>query len=146
MGTQMDDNNSPSGTPTRKKRLMVVDDERDIIESVKSALKAHYWVDTANDALEALRAFKVRYYDLILLDYRMPKIDGAELYREIIRMDPMQKICFITAYDDLNIRMSRLQHGGNLNSVFHEDLLFPVLRKPFDTATLMAKIESILGQ
>jgi CheY-like chemotaxis protein len=131
---------------TRNKRILVVDDESDITESIKSALKTHYWVDTAGSALEGLRSYKPRFYDLILLDYRMPNIDGAEFYQEIKMLDPSQKICFITAHEGLDIRMKNLLRRDSINSLFHEDVMFPLIKKPFDTARLLAKIVSIIGE
>lgn len=128
----------------RRKHILIVDDERDITESMKSALKAHYWVDMAGNALDALRMFKPHFYDLILLDYRMPQIDGAELYQEIMRLDPRQKICFITAFEELNARIEHLQRKSAGDSIFHEDVTFPVLKKPFDTATLLANISRLI--
>ncbi|TLY05041.1 MAG: response regulator, partial [Thaumarchaeota archaeon] len=89
----------PNSDSARKKRILVVDDERDITESIKSALKDRYWVDTAGSALDGLRSYKPHFYDVILLDFRMPNIDGAEVYQEIKKMDPKQQVCFITAYE-----------------------------------------------
>jgi len=136
----------PNSDSARKKRILVVDDERDITESIKSALKDRYWVDTAGSALDGLRSYKPHFYDLILLDFRMPNIDGAEVYQEIKKMDPKQQVCFITAYEGLDNRMTNLQWRNTVNSVFHEDVMFPLLKKPFDTAALLAKIASIIGQ
>lgn len=131
----------------RKKRILIVDDERDITESIKSVLRArNFWVDTAGNALDALRAYKPHFYDLILLDFRMPNIDGAEFYQEIKKIDPRQKICFITAYEGLDKRIMNLQWRNSVNSVFHEDVVFPMLKKPFDTAALLAKITSIIEE
>lgn len=61
----------PNSGSARKKRILVVDDERDITESIKSALKDRYWVDTAGSALDGLRSYKPHFYDLILLDFRL---------------------------------------------------------------------------
>lgn len=99
-----------TSSPTSKKRILVVDDERDITESIKSALKDRYWVDTAGSALDGLRCYKPHFYDLILLDFRM---------------HPKQKVCFITAYKGLDKRMTNLQWRNTVNSVFHEDVHIP---------------------
>jgi CheY-like chemotaxis protein len=142
----MADFQQPTISSSRKKRILVVDDERDITESISSALKVDYWVDSAGSALDCLRSYKTHFYDLILLDFRMPNIDGAEVYQEIKRMDPKQKICFITAYEGVDKRMTNLQSRNTVNSLFHEDVVFPMLKKPFDKAELMAKIRSIIGE
>jgi two-component system, OmpR family, response regulator ChvI len=54
-----------------------------------------------NDPLLALRSFKPRYYDLVILDIRMPDMNGFELYREIRRKDNGVKVCFLTAVNEL---------------------------------------------
>ena len=59
----------------RKKCIMLVDDERDIADAI-TALRDKYFVETYGNPAEALRAYKIGFYDLILLDYRMPVMDG----------------------------------------------------------------------
>ena len=54
---------------------MLVDDERDIADAI-TALRDKYFVETYGNPAAALRAYKIGFYDLILLDYRMPVMDG----------------------------------------------------------------------
>lgn len=54
-------------------------------------------MDTFNDPQEALSSYKSDYYDLVILDIKMPKMDGFELYDEIKKKDPQAKFCFLTA-------------------------------------------------
>jgi DNA-binding NtrC family response regulator len=136
--------NSTPSTSSRKKRILVVDDERDITESIKAALKAQYWVDVGNSS-QALASYKPRFYDLILLDYRMPNVDGIAFYEHVKSIDPKQKICFMTAYEEFHTRIANLKWRNRVNSLFQEDITLPVLKKPFDTATLMTMISGILG-
>jgi CheY-like chemotaxis protein len=60
----------------------------------------NYWLpvkaDTFNDPQEALSNFKPGYYDLVILDFKMPKMDGFELYEKIKERDDKAKICFLT--------------------------------------------------
>ena len=56
-------------------------------------------VDTFADPKEALTSFKAGVYDLLLLDIRMPNINGFELYKALNKIDDKPKVCFITAYD-----------------------------------------------
>jgi CheY-like chemotaxis protein len=56
-----------------------------------------FTVDTFNDPMQALKSYKPRLYDLVLLDVIMPKMDGFELYSRLIRMDPGINLCFLTA-------------------------------------------------
>jgi two-component system, OmpR family, response regulator ChvI len=54
-------------------------------------------VDAYEDPFLALRNFKGHSYDLVILDIKMPKLNGFALYREIKRLDKKVKICFLTA-------------------------------------------------
>ncbi|HEU4444022.1 MAG TPA: response regulator [Nitrososphaeraceae archaeon] len=68
-----------------KRRILVVDDDPDITLPVKMALEdiGLFRVDTFNDPKLALSSFKSGLYDLVLLDFRMPKMYGYELYDEM---------------------------------------------------------------
>ena len=78
---------------------MAVDDDPDITLIVKVGLEASglFQVDTFNDPELALSSFKPGLYDLALLDFRMPKMYGHELYDEMKKIDSKLKICFMTA-------------------------------------------------
>jgi DNA-binding response OmpR family regulator len=85
---------------TRKYRILVVDDEVDIGLVMKLGLeKEGFEVDVFNDPEAAKAHFKAGHYDLLLVDIRMPKINGFELYRELLKIDDKTKICFITAFE-----------------------------------------------
>jgi DNA-binding response OmpR family regulator len=82
------------------RRILVVDDERDILNSVKEGLRHRgYDVDGYTDPLEALKDFKAHVYDLLLLDVKMPKVNGFELYKMMMKLDGDVKVCFMTAYE-----------------------------------------------
>jgi two-component system, OmpR family, response regulator ChvI len=82
----------------KKQRILVVDDDPDVSLTMKVALKDEgFEVDTFDSPQLALSSFKPNFYDLILLDIKMPKIDGFELYREIKKRDDKVKVCFLTA-------------------------------------------------
>jgi two-component system, OmpR family, response regulator ChvI len=118
-----------SSTTTKNKsslpyRILLVDDDPDILTTFKAGLEEYGYatVDAFNDSELALSNFKTDYYDLLLLDIRMPKMNGFELYREMekkIEVEQQQqqqqqqqddnanvngkkttvKVCFITAYE-----------------------------------------------
>lgn len=59
--------------------------------------RAGFNVVTFNDPSIALEHFQPDLYDLVLLDIIMPKMDGFELYKQIKKVDPLVKVCFLTA-------------------------------------------------
>lgn len=82
-----------------KNRIFLVDDDADITLTFKNALQEKgYVVDTYNDPLLALSSFSANVYDLILIDIRMPRMNGFELSRKILNIDDRAKVCFITAF------------------------------------------------
>jgi two-component system, OmpR family, response regulator ChvI len=82
-----------------KGRILVVDDDIDITHSFSLALqKDGFIVDTYNDPLIALENFKADLYDLVLLDIKLPKMDGFELYDKVREIDRRVKVCFISGY------------------------------------------------
>ena len=86
-------------------RILAVDDDPDITLTVKVGLEDNsssssngiFEVDTFNDPELALSSFKPGLYDLVLLDFRMPKMDGYELYDKIKNIDNKVKVCFMSA-------------------------------------------------
>lgn len=85
----------------KKYRVMIVDDEQDITTIFKIGLENNrFIVTTFNDPLEALSKFRQGLYDLLILDIRMPGMNGFQLYRKIRDIDNKVKVCFLTAFDE----------------------------------------------
>jgi len=81
-------------------RIFLVDDERDIANSLKSGLERKgFTVDAFTDPQEALAKYKPGVYDLLLIDIRMPKLNGFELVREIRKVDTKAEVWFLTAFE-----------------------------------------------
>ena len=80
------------------KRILLVDDEPDIGLSFKIALEDNgFAVDVFDDPEKASTDFKSDYYDLLLLDIKMPNLDGIGFYKRMKEIDKKVKVCFITA-------------------------------------------------
>ena len=80
------------------KKILLVDNEVDITYALTNALENYgFKVDSFNDPFLALDYYQINFYDLIILDIKMPKMDGFELYNKIREKDPQVKICFLTA-------------------------------------------------
>lgn len=81
------------------KKILICEDEKDAQESLKNILlKRKYEVYTASDGKEAIDRSKETKPDLILLDIRMPKLDGLEVAKAIREFNTKTKIIFITAF------------------------------------------------
>ncbi len=80
------------------KRILIVEDESDIIFTLKIILEQNgFVINSFTDPLLALSSFKPHLYDILLIDIKLPSINGFELYREIRKIDDKVKICFLTA-------------------------------------------------
>jgi DNA-binding response OmpR family regulator len=82
-------------------KVLVIDDDLDITTTFREALEGSrsFSVHIYNDPQQALSEFEAGSYDILLLDVRMPYLNGFELYREIKKIDHKVKVCFITAYE-----------------------------------------------
>lgn len=120
------------------KKILVVDDEPDLVAFVKLRLEAHnYSVVTAKDGKEALSVFDKEKPDLVLLDILMPKIDGLKVC-QTIRKDPSKAripIIMLTAKDRSDDIHKAKEVGANGYIV-----------KPFEAATLLFEIKSLLDK
>jgi CheY-like chemotaxis protein len=86
--------------PNRKK-ILVVDDEPDITFTLLAILqKGGYEVSSFNNPLIALQSFKPHYYDLLIIDIKMPEMNGFELYQKLKEKDMHLKVCFLTAVSE----------------------------------------------
>ena len=118
-------------------RIMLVDDEPDINAALSVVLKrGGYDVDTFVNPFIALEKLKPGFYGLIILDVKMPQMDGFELYREMKKVDKKAKICFLTA-SELYYENFRKDKFTSLDKE-----LFII--KPISNAELLKKIDFIL--
>ena len=87
-------------TSNNMRRILVVDDEEDVTLVFELMLrKEGYIVDTFTDPNKALSAFKSGYYDLIILDYRMPGLNGLEFIQNVRKVDRRVKALLLTAWE-----------------------------------------------
>src|SRR5690242_12777599 len=83
-----------------KRRILLIDDDIDITIFFNLVLvDAGFYVDVFNDPVQALSKFKPNYYDLLLIDIRMPKMNGFELLNKLRKKDTKVKVCFITSFE-----------------------------------------------
>jgi len=134
--TEYKKNNSKILTP--RARIMLVDDEPDINTALEVVLtRAGFGVDTFEDPLIALEKTRRTSYDLIILDVKMPNMDGFDLYQEIRKNNEKVKICFITASELFYERLRQKKYMHLDKSLF--------IRKPVSNADLIQRIDSWLN-
>jgi len=119
------------------KRTVVVDDEQDITIILKKALEHHdFAVDTFNGPQAALATFKPLCYDLMMIDIRMPSMNGFDLYRELKKRDSGVRVCFLTAFEI---------HYEDFRKLFSTIDVKAFIRKPVSIANLFNKINAIIA-
>jgi CheY-like chemotaxis protein len=158
-------------------RVMVVDDEKDILRIIKRDLESSFSSSSASEttapnitslpdarqnegpshlgeikekdgdsfmvetftngwnALEALDSHPHDYYDLVLTDIRMPRMNGFELYRKIKEKNPLMKIVFITAFE-----INKEEFSKVLPSIDVKDFII----KPISMTNLRIKLNEVL--
>jgi two-component system, OmpR family, response regulator ChvI len=122
-------------------RIMVVDDEDDIILELRVVLEDNgFKVDSFNDPLLALENFKPDSYDLLILDIKMPKMNGFELYKQIKKMDDKVKTMFLTALTELQ---EYEEFRKEVFPKFGERYYVP---KPIENEELIKRVSKILSQ
>ena len=118
-------------------KILVVDDEYDIVSSIKKGLTDNgFEVDAYNEPQKALSDFKSNVYDLSLIDFRMPKMNGFELYREIKKKEDGIKVCFFTAFE---------MYYDEFKKIFPALDVKCFIRKPTTIKDLVSHIKSELN-
>lgn len=121
-----------------RKRIFIVDDEPDLASICKMVLEDEgYEVDEFTDSLLALSKFKPGVYELLILDIKMPDMDGFDLYKKIKELDNNVKVCFLTASE-----MYYENYRSKEYSLIEEELF---IHKPIENDELINKIKKIMS-
>jgi DNA-binding response OmpR family regulator len=119
------------------KRVLIVDDEADVNTALREVLELNgFAVDAYEDPLLALENFKPHLYHLLILDIKMPELNGFALYREIKKLDKEAKLCFLTAGE---------MYYGDYSDIFSSLPSNCFIRKPVDNEELIKRITEIIG-
>jgi DNA-binding response OmpR family regulator len=121
----------------KKKKILMIDDEADITFTFKTGLEdtGLFTVDTFNEPQDVLFNFKPGVYDLLLIELRMPKMSGYELYKEIRKIDAEIKVIFLTASESFE----------DFQKVFPTFNMNYYVLKPVEINELIKKVNSIIG-
>ena len=118
------------------KRILVVDDEPDVNITLRKVLEKNgFIVDSYENPFLALDNFKPHYYDLLILDIKMPKMSGFSFYREIKKLDQKMKVCFLTAGE---------MYYGAYSDIFSSLPANCFIRKPITNEELLKHIDEIM--
>ncbi|MFD1020683.1 response regulator transcription factor [Thalassobacillus hwangdonensis] len=113
--------------------VLLVEDESNVAQFVRLELEHEgYEVGVANDGEEAMKAYKEKAWDIILLDWMLPKLDGLEVCRRIRKKSDVP-IIMLTARDYVGDKIAGLDRGAD-----------DYLTKPFDIEELLARIRALL--
>jgi DNA-binding response OmpR family regulator len=118
------------------KTVAIIDDDPDMTTVFGLGLRDEgFEVYTYNDPLEALSQFRPDFYDLLLIDINMPKMNGIDLSIQIMELDTNVKICFITA-GDANIEV--------LRELYPTRSIGCYIKKPVTIETLVRRLKAEL--
>jgi DNA-binding response OmpR family regulator len=121
----------------KNKRILLVDDEHDVNLTISLILEENeFKVDSFTDASQALENFTPGLYDLVMLDVKLPAMDGFSLYEKIKKLDDKVRICFLTAANRTYYEILKKHYPSiNENCVIHI---------PVDCESLLRLIKSVL--
>ena len=118
-------------------RILLVDDEKDIVTVLKASLQKNgYEVDGFSDPRAALANFKKGHYDLVLLDIKMPGMNGFELSRELAKIDDKTRIGFMSAFE-ISLDEARVV-SPTLKALFF-------MRKPISVQKMVEQIRAFVS-
>jgi DNA-binding response OmpR family regulator len=121
---------------TQGKNILIVDDDEDLNNLFKTFLEYDgYKVNTFTDPIDALYSFRKDAYDLVLLDLKMPNLNGLILSQKLKNIDPALLFCFITAHKEFIEHIKR----------YNLDIEKIVIYKPIWLNELRSKVHSLLS-
>ena len=124
------------------KKILLVDNEADITFALENGLENYgFSIDSFNDSMLALNSYKSNFYDLVILDIKMPKMDGFELYNKIKEKDPNVIICFLTASELFYEEFRKIRYvlGEKLGEEYF-------IQKPIKTDDLIQKMNGLINK
>jgi DNA-binding response OmpR family regulator len=118
-------------------KILIVDDEPDLTQVSTLTLEYHgFKVDSFNDPQEALSKYAPGLYDLVILDVKMPKMSGFELYHEIKKKDNNANVCFLTASELYYEEFRKRKYYALDKNLF--------IRKPIENEELVKEINKMI--
>lgn len=118
------------------KSILIVDDDQVILKSLEGVLNMEgYRVDTAGTGQEAIEKFQANFYNLVLLDIKLPDMDGTKLLSKIHQTKPKMMKIMVTGYPELDNAVQSLNLGADA-----------YLMKPVNPKMLLKVVKEKLGE
>lgn len=117
-----------------RRRILVADDEEGIRESINLILGDQFELAYAADGEEALTALADGSFDLLLLDIKMPKLDGLEVLRRLKHRNARTPVLMLTAYQSVELAKEAVRLGAK-----------DYLPKPFEREQILNAVQSALS-
>ena len=122
--------------------VLLIDDEPDSIFTITNILEYNgFKVNSFNDPISALNQYKANFYDLVILDIKMPKMNGFQLCNKLKEKDPKVKICFLTASELFYEKFRKIQF--KLEKTIGENYF---IQKPIKIQDLLERITTIINK
>jgi len=116
-----------------RKRILICDDEEGIRESLNLILEKDYDISFASNGIEAIEHIGKNPTDLVILDIKMPKMDGIETLKQIKKAKPDIKVIIATGYKSVEAATEASKHGAN-----------DYIVKPFESKSVLEAVKKQL--
>lgn len=140
----------PKYNAMRKPKLLIVDDEADMLRLLSRAIRAdiNCDVETVSNAAQALEIFRRSDFDLALVDIRMPGMDGIQLLEELRKLDPGLTIIMMTAYGAIEVAVESIKKGAYdfITKPFEQNDLIRLLQKAIERSLLLRENQQLQQQ
>ena len=115
----------------KKGKIVIVDDEKGVRESVKMILKDDYNLSIFTQAEEALKEFREDMADVVLLDIKMPGMNGIELLKRLKEIDEDIEVIMITGYGTLDSATEAMRYGASayINKPFNRNEFLEIIKE-----------------
>lgn len=113
--------------------VLIVDDDSEICETLADVLEMEgFYVDTAKEGEEGIKKAKEKFFEVVLMDIKMPGMNGAEAFKEIKKISPRTGAIIMTAYAVEALIKKAIN-----------DCAFGVIYKPFEMERMLDRIEKV---
>lgn len=131
-------------------KILVIDDEVDMLMLLKIIIEDNtdYEVETTNSPAEGIKLFKEKDFDLVISDFKMPGLDGMELFDEFMKRKPWVPVIIITAYGASGTAEEALKKGvaDFITKPFRKDTILFTMRRLLELSLLKRENMELRGR